>query len=54
MRPIYIYNGTINIFTDLQICVLSVAMVWSVKTNSEAQAAVTALSNLRSDHEEHL
>lgn len=45
--PIYLYDGIMNIITDLQLCALSVAMVWDVKTSVKNRALVIALFSCR-------
>jgi hypothetical protein len=45
--PIYLYNGIVSIITDVQLCVLSVAMVWNIKSNAKKKATVMLLFNSR-------
>jgi hypothetical protein len=47
IRGIYIYNGVMNILTDLVICVLPVAMMWNVHTNTAKKVQVCALFGAR-------
>lgn len=47
MRGIYLYNGVINIFTDLVICILPIAMMWNVQTNMTRKVQVCALFGAR-------
>lgn len=46
-RPVYLYNGIVSIITDVQICALSVAMVWNIKSDVKKKATVICLFNSR-------
>lgn len=46
-KKINIYNGVMNILTDLAICVLPVAMMWNVQTSITRKAQVCALFGSR-------
>lgn len=45
--PIYLYNGIVSIVTDVQLCALSVAMVWHIKSDAKKKATVICLFNSR-------
>lgn len=47
VQGIYIYNGTMNILTDLAICVLPIAMMWRVHTTTTRKIQVCALFGSR-------
>ncbi|KAF7557382.1 hypothetical protein G7Z17_g711 [Cylindrodendrum hubeiense] len=44
---IYVYNGVMDIITDLALCVLPVAMMWHVQTTVRRKAIVMALFGTR-------
>ncbi|KAF7561280.1 hypothetical protein G7046_g2890 [Stylonectria norvegica] len=45
--PVYIYNGILNILTDLALCILPVAMMWHVQTTIRRKMVVMALFGTR-------
>lgn len=45
--PIYIYNGVMDIVTDLALCVLPVVMMWHVQTTTRRKAVVMGLFGTR-------
>lgn len=45
--PITIYNAAVNIMTDLQIYVLTVAMVWNIQSDLNTKCVVIALFSFR-------
>lgn len=45
--PIFVYNGVMNILTDLALCLLPVAMMWHVQTTLKRKAVVSALFGTR-------
>lgn len=47
IQGIYLYNGLMNILTDLAICVIPMAMMWNVQTNKTKKIAVCALFGAR-------
>lgn len=47
IRGIYLYNGLMNILTDLVICILPMAMMWNVQTNTAKKVQVCALFGAR-------
>lgn len=42
-EALYLYNGIVNMATDLLLCMLAVAMVWDVKTDNKNKFTVVAL-----------
>lgn len=44
---IYMYNGIMNISTDLALCALPAAMMWHVRTTFKRKAIVVALFGAR-------
>lgn len=44
---IYVYNGVMNILTDIALCVLPVFMMWDVQTTWERKTIVMALFGTR-------
>lgn len=45
--PVYLFNGICNIITDTQLCALSVAMVWNIKSDVKKKATVIFLFTSR-------
>ncbi|KAM5344335.1 hypothetical protein ACJ41O_012872 [Fusarium nematophilum] len=45
--PIFVFNGVMNILTDLALCILPVAMMWEVQTPIKRKAIVLALFGTR-------
>lgn len=45
--PIYVYNGIMDIITDLALCILPVAMMWHVQTTARRKAIVMGLFGTR-------
>ncbi|KAH7120360.1 hypothetical protein B0J13DRAFT_649137 [Dactylonectria estremocensis] len=45
--PIYVYNGIMDILTDLALCILPVAMMWHVQTTPRRKAIVMGLFGTR-------
>lgn len=46
-KVIYLYNGIMDVVTDLLLCVLAIAMVWDVRTDTKKRATVIALFTCR-------
>lgn len=42
-KSIYLFNGVMNIVTDVQLCGLAIAMVWDVKTDVKKKSTVIGL-----------
>lgn len=42
-QHIYLYNGVMDIITDVMLFILSIAMIWDVKTNTKRKSIVIAL-----------
>ncbi|RGP77274.1 integral membrane [Fusarium longipes] len=45
--PIFIYNGTMIILTDIALCILPVAMMWGVQTSTRRKLIVVSLFSIR-------
>ncbi|EFX06279.1 integral membrane protein [Grosmannia clavigera kw1407] len=45
--PIYMYNGIINILTDIALCILPIGMMWGVHTTPKRKIVVVALFGTR-------
>lgn len=43
IAPIYLYGGIMSIITDVQLCVLAIAMVWDIKMDLKNRFVVIAL-----------
>jgi hypothetical protein len=47
MESVYVFNGVMNILTDVALCVLPVAMMWDVQTSANKKLIVTGLFGTR-------
>lgn len=47
LEPVYIFNGVMNILTDVALCALPVAMMWDVQTSMNKKLIVMSLFGTR-------